>query len=191
MPAGLILLAFLFPLINGALGLDLMFPIIFVAVYVMLALGLTSSSGSQDSWTWASWRSTLWVPTWTDGSPPPTSRGELHVSLGVAPGREWQGTAGGDTHLVLDPAHRRGGVRGALGVIIGASTLKLRGDYLAIVTLGFGEIIPRFFLNGDNIFGYNLTNGTIGIKGIDSPGVPFLPESLNTWRQFGTLDLNP
>jgi branched-chain amino acid transport system permease protein len=69
--------------------------------------------------------------------------------------------------------------------------LRLRGDYLAIVTLGFGEIIPRFFLNGDNIFGYNLTNGTIGIKGIDSPGIPFLPESLNTWRQFGTLDLNP
>src|SRR3989337_2287820 len=40
LPAGLILLAFLFPLIHGALGLDLMFPIIVVAVYVMLALGL-------------------------------------------------------------------------------------------------------------------------------------------------------
>jgi branched-chain amino acid transport system permease protein len=74
------------------------------------------------------------------------------------------------------------------GVIIGAPTLRLRGDYLAIVTLGFGEIIPRFFLNGDNILGYNLTNGTIGIKGIDSPGIPFGPR---TWQQFGTLDLNP
>jgi branched-chain amino acid transport system permease protein len=77
------------------------------------------------------------------------------------------------------------------GVIIGAPTLRLRGDYLAIVTLGFGEIIPRFFLNGDNILGYNLTNGTIGIKGIDSPGFPFLPNSLSAWRQFGTLDLSP
>jgi branched-chain amino acid transport system permease protein len=44
-------------------------------------------------------------------------------------------------------------------------------------------------LNGDNIFGYNLTNGTVGIKGIDSPGIPFVP--VNTWQQFGTLDLNP
>ena len=64
-------------------------------------------------------------------------------------------------------------------VIIGAPTLRLRGDYLAIVTLGFGEIIPRFFLNGDDILGYNLTNGTIGIKGIDSPGIPFGPR---TWQ---------
>jgi len=40
LPAGLILLAFLFPLINGALGVNLMIPVIVVAVYVMLALGL-------------------------------------------------------------------------------------------------------------------------------------------------------
>ena len=63
------------------------------------------------------------------------------------------------------------------GVIIGAPTLRLRGDYLAIVTLGFGEIIPRFFQNGDDLGGFNLTNGTIGIKSIDAPGIPFLPES--------------
>ena len=35
------------------------------------------------------------------------------------------------------------------GVIIGWPTLRLRGDYLAIVTLGFGEIIPHVFLNGE------------------------------------------
>src|SRR5215207_11719661 len=40
LPAGLILLAFLFPLINGALGANLMFSVVIVAVYVMLALGL-------------------------------------------------------------------------------------------------------------------------------------------------------
>jgi branched-chain amino acid transport system permease protein len=77
------------------------------------------------------------------------------------------------------------------GVIIGAPTLRLRGDYLAIVTLGFGEIIPRFFLNGNDLGGFNLTNGTIGIKAIDSPGLPFVPDSLSTWQRFGTLDLNP
>ena len=56
-----------------------------------------------------------------------------------------------------------------LGILIGAPTLRLRGDYLAIVTLGFGEIIPAFFQNGDTIFGkYNWTNGVRGITGLDS-----------------------
>lgn len=54
------------------------------------------------------------------------------------------------------------------GILIGAPTLRLRGDYLAIVTLGFGEIIPQFFQNGDNLFGHNVTNGIRGITGIDS-----------------------
>jgi branched-chain amino acid transport system permease protein len=48
--------------------------------------------------------------------------------------------------------------------------LRLRGDYLAIVTLGFGEIIPQFVRNGDNLKGFNLTNGTFGINPIDQPG---------------------
>src|SRR4030095_16093263 len=56
---------------------------------------------------------------------------------------------------------------GLCGVIIGAPTLRLRGDYLAIVTLGFGEIIPRFFQNGDDLAGFNLTNGSIGSKTLD------------------------
>ena len=46
-----------------------------------------------------------------------------------------------------------------VGIIIGFPTLRLRGDYLAIVTLGFGEIMPRIARNGDHLFGYNLTNG--------------------------------
>jgi branched-chain amino acid transport system permease protein len=58
------------------------------------------------------------------------------------------------------------------GVIIGLPTLRLRGDYLAIVTLGFGEIMPQIALNGDNLFGtgFNLTNGSQGINPIDPPG---------------------
>src|SRR5206468_3254453 len=51
------------------------------------------------------------------------------------------------------------------GVILGAPTLKLRGDYLAIVTLGFGEII-RIFLNNLSQ-PVNLTNGPQGITLID------------------------
>lgn len=56
------------------------------------------------------------------------------------------------------------------GAIIGAPTLRLKSDYLAIVTLGFGEIIPQVFRNGDNVFGFNLSNGTQGIAPVDAIG---------------------
>ena len=52
------------------------------------------------------------------------------------------------------------------GGLLGAPTLKLRGDYLAIVTLGFGEIVRIFLNNLDQP--YNLTNGPKGIGQIDS-----------------------
>jgi len=55
---------------------------------------------------------------------------------------------------------------GVLGVLLGAPTLKLRGDYLAIVTLGFGEIIRVFLNNLDHPV--NITNGPKGITSIDS-----------------------
>ncbi|MHB1199781.1 MAG: ABC transporter permease subunit [Polaromonas sp.] len=55
---------------------------------------------------------------------------------------------------------------GLFGVLLGAPTLKLRGDYLAIVTLGFGEIIRVFLNNLDRPI--NLTNGPKGINQIDS-----------------------
>ncbi|TFZ01423.1 ABC transporter permease subunit [Ramlibacter rhizophilus] len=55
---------------------------------------------------------------------------------------------------------------GLLGVLLGAPTLRLRGDYLAIVTLGFGEIIRVFLNNLDHPV--NITNGPKGIGQIDS-----------------------
>ncbi len=55
---------------------------------------------------------------------------------------------------------------GVLGVLLGAPTLKLRGDYLAIVTLGFGEIIRVFMNNLDHPV--NITNGPKGLGQIDS-----------------------
>ena len=54
---------------------------------------------------------------------------------------------------------------GVFGALLGAPTLKLRGDYLAIVTLGFGEII-RIFMNNLNA-PVNITNGPQGINMID------------------------
>jgi len=53
------------------------------------------------------------------------------------------------------------------GVLLGAPTLRLRGDYLAIVTLGFGEIVPIVFLELDKY-----TNGANGIVGVYSPALP-------------------
>jgi branched-chain amino acid transport system permease protein len=57
------------------------------------------------------------------------------------------------------------GVAGIFGILLGAPTLRLRGDYLAIVTLGFGEII-RIFLNNLNA-PVNITNGPQGVNLID------------------------
>ncbi|MBU6272196.1 MAG: ABC transporter ATP-binding protein [Betaproteobacteria bacterium] len=57
------------------------------------------------------------------------------------------------------------GLAALFGVLLGAPTLRLRGDYLAIVTLGFGEII-RIFLNNLNA-PLNITNGPQGISNID------------------------
>jgi len=57
-------------------------------------------------------------------------------------------------------------VAGVFGILLGAPTLKLRGDYLAIVTLGFGEIIRVFLNNLDQPV--NITNGPKGLGQIDS-----------------------
>jgi branched-chain amino acid transport system permease protein len=63
------------------------------------------------------------------------------------------------------------------GVILGAPTLRLRGDYLAIVTLAFGEIVPRVFENSTSgIFGIGSTdfsNGRQGITPIDKINLPW------------------
>jgi branched-chain amino acid transport system permease protein len=58
------------------------------------------------------------------------------------------------------------------GILLGFPVLRLRGDYLAIVTLGFGEILPQIARNGDNFFntGVNVTNGPQGITSMDAIG---------------------
>jgi branched-chain amino acid transport system permease protein len=66
-------------------------------------------------------------------------------------------------------------VAGLFGVLLGAPTLRLRGDYLAIVTLGFGEII-RIFMNNLNA-PVNITNGPKGIARIDAISIAGQPLS--------------
>jgi branched-chain amino acid transport system permease protein len=74
------------------------------------------------------------------------------------------------------------------GVLIGLPTLRLRGDYIAIVTLAFGEIIRVFAVNGDSIriFGdaYPLTAGRQGITPVDQVKLPFIDP-------FTQLNLRP
>ncbi|UUZ69186.1 ABC transporter ATP-binding protein [Polaromonas sp. P2-4] len=75
---------------------------------------------------------------------------------------------------------------GFFGVVLGAPTLKLRGDYLAIVTLGFGEIIRVFLNNLDRPI--NLTNGPKGINQIDS--MKFFGFDLGKTHSFLGLEVN-
>jgi branched-chain amino acid transport system permease protein len=72
------------------------------------------------------------------------------------------------------------------GMLIGLPTLRLRGDYIAIVTLAFGEIIGRIVINGDQLVigGQKLTNGRQGITPIDKIDLPFL-------EPFQSLELRP
>jgi branched-chain amino acid transport system permease protein len=71
------------------------------------------------------------------------------------------------------------------GVLLGAPTLRLRGDYLAIVTLGFGEII-RIFMNNLNA-PVNLTNGPQGISRIDPINIAGV--SLNATQKLFGIEL--
>ncbi len=72
------------------------------------------------------------------------------------------------------------------GMLIGLPTLRLRGDYIAIVTLAFGEIIGRIVINGDEIriAGEKITNGRQGITPVDKIQLPFL-------EPFQSLELRP
>ncbi len=75
-------------------------------------------------------------------------------------------------------------VAATFGILLGAPTLRLRGDYLAIVTLGFGEIVPIVFLNSDAV-----TNGTNGIGGLLRPSLPIIGSfsAINPWPYYVTM----
>ncbi len=83
----------------------------------------------------------------------------------------WEPLRGISLHFI--PSLLIGGfVAAFFALLIGAPTLKLRGDYLAIATLGFGEIIRVVFTNA-----HSITNGALGLKGI--------PNVTNLWWNWG------
>lgn len=141
----LLLGAFLLPLLTGAVfGNSWVRVLDFVLLYSMLALGLNivvGYAGLLDLGYIAFYAIGAYVYAWL-ASP--------HFGLHWSP-------------FVILPIGAL--VAGFFGIALGAPTLRLRGDYLAIVTLGFGEIVRLFMNNLDRPI--NLTNGPQGINLID------------------------
>ncbi|HEU5431838.1 MAG TPA: branched-chain amino acid ABC transporter permease [Thermomicrobiales bacterium] len=148
---GVILLA-LFPFVDHALGLGTVGSWEAIFVYVILAMGLNivvGFAGLLD----LGYAAFFAIGAYTIGFL--TSPSSVFVQAGLVPGflqRFW-------------PALAISWVVAAMfGVLLGAPTLRLRGDYLAIVTLGFGEIVPNFFRNADSV-----TGGVRGLNPIAQP----------------------
>lgn len=84
------------------------------------------------------------------------------------------------------------------GVILGSPTLRLRGDYLAIVTLGFGEIVPIVFRNLYDVTitigpwtlidSVNVTGGENGINPVNRPTLPFIADfGADAWHWYALI----
>jgi branched-chain amino acid transport system permease protein len=147
--------ALLFPLINSLLGLGWEAKAIPITLFIVLALGLNVVVGfaglldlgyaaffAIGAYTMAFLTSTV--------SPIGFVRDGNHVNFFLA--------------MFISAA-----VAAIFGVLLGAPTLRLRGDYLAIVTLGFGEIVPLVIKNTPEI-----TKGTQGMNPIGYPEIPGL-----------------
>ncbi len=188
-PVTVLMVALAFPYIEQALGLGMMSPALRILTSVMLALGLNivvGFAGLLDLGYVAFWAIGAYVAGWLASSH--FSEANFHLASGLPdtfPG----------IHISVWLLFGLAAVVTALfGVLLGAPTLRLRGDYLAIVTLGFGEIVPKIFQNGDSIAGHNLTNGTRGISGIDTPtlGGASVDQALGMgWGTWGPLNLLP
>jgi branched-chain amino acid transport system permease protein len=174
LPGAVLLICILYPYFYDSLpGVPFFtaFPDVFtattMAVYVMMALGLNivvGYAGLLDLGYVAFYAIGAYTAAWL--ASPQAARYGWNLTfggVGVQPGV-------GGIHLSIWLIL---GIAACLtafaGVIIGLPTLRLRGDYLAIVTLGFGEIVYVAALNG-TIGGANITNGSQGINPIDSPG---------------------
>ncbi len=213
LPLTLLALAFAYPfwydlpgirlITLNVLGVDLEL-IILVAVYVLLALGLNvvvGYAGLLDLGYVAFYALGAYTVGWFGSDL--FSQLDFHLAS----------TANADLpgiHINFWLLLILGGVVTAIaGVIIGWPTLRLRGDYLAIVTLGFGEIIPDVFRNADAIpvpSGFqatppfiafdpaNLTDGVRGVRLLDRPGFGDRIDNATNGiflDRFGSIDLLP
>ncbi len=188
-PLLVLIVALAFPMIEQSLGLGMMNPMLRILTSVMLALGLNivvGFAGLLDLGYVAFWAIGAYCVAWLASGH--FTEVTVHLGSGIL------NTIPG-IHLSIWLIFPIAAVITAVfGVLLGAPTLRLRGDYLAIVTLGFGEIIPNVFRNGDDIAGHNLTNGTAGISGLDAPnlGGAGTDQMLGMgWGTWGPLNLWP
>jgi branched-chain amino acid transport system permease protein len=156
------------PVFNAFPNMDTM---VSVVIFAMMAIGLNmvvGYAGLLDLGYVAFYAIGAYTAAWL-ASPHFANYG-IHFNLGSVAEKGILQVGG--IHLTIWLVLIVAGVLTALvGVVIGLPTLRLRGDYLAIVTLGFGEILPQVARNGDKDgLGFNLTNGPPGINPIDSPG---------------------
>jgi branched-chain amino acid transport system permease protein len=164
-------LAALFPLVNDALGWNLIGYFIPIFVYVILAMGLNIVVG------YAGLLDLGYVAFFVIGA---------YGNAFITSPNSWFVQNGWIPEFMQSfwPAMALSWVLAAIfGVILGAPTLRLRGDYLAIVTLGFGEIVPDFFTNASTI-----TGGPRGIGQIAKPPTISLPGGREI--TFNTADQN-
>ncbi len=136
-----------YPFIDRFLGLGTLGAMLPILIYVMLALGLNIVVG------YAGLLDLGYVAFFAIGA---YTTAFLTSEQSVLPFRTNFWVAMAASFLVA----------ALFGVILGAPTLRLRGDYLAIVTLAFGEIVPRVFLNLEK-----LTGGSKGINPIGRPEI--------------------
>jgi branched-chain amino acid transport system permease protein len=168
-------------------GGDVLHHMVLAAVYVVMALGLNVIVGfaglldlgyvacfAIGAYTAAYFGSGFWAHAGSDAQ-----------GIAILVGDPVAGTPGIHVNflLILALAVAATAIAGAL---IGVPTLRLRGDYIAIVTLAFGEIIGQIVSNGREIelFGGTLTSGPIGIGPIDRIDLPLI-------GRFEALDLRP
>jgi branched-chain amino acid transport system permease protein len=184
--AAVFALAAVAPLFFSASG-DVIHNMVLAAAYVVMALGLNIIVGfaglldlgyvaffAIGAYTAAYLGSGFWANAGSDG------RG-----VAVLVGDSVAGRPGIHVNFLLVAALAVAATAIA-GTVIGVPTLRLRGDYIAIVTLAFGEIIGQIVSNGDTIklFGGTLTAGPKGIGPIDRIELPVI-------SRFGVVDLRP
>ncbi|HET8629511.1 MAG TPA: hypothetical protein VFL91_19005 [Thermomicrobiales bacterium] len=150
--AGVVALIALYPFVHPAvdqwLDAQTMLPVMEISLFVILALGLNivvGFAGLLDLGYVAFFAIGAYTAAFLTSPQSPLVQAGVSAPFWVA--------------MVVSVA-----VAALFGVLLGAPTLRLRGDYLAIVTLAFGEIVPRFFINLDK-----WTKGTKGMNPIAKP----------------------
>jgi branched-chain amino acid transport system permease protein len=187
-----LLVAILFPLVIGS-G-DLLDASIQTLAYVIMALGLNivvGFAGLLDLGYVAFYAIGAFVIGWFGSQQFPDVNGGKGIHILVSDRSTFQPKLDGgkldiagihiNFFIVLFIAMA---ITAMWGVFLGAPTLRLRGDYLAIVTLAFGEIVPRIFENSTSgLFGIGSTDfshGRQGITPIDTINLPWSHDILYT-----------